>query len=214
MTNSEEGQALPLAMLALAFGTLVISPFLGHASSSLIGSRIYEEAIMRQDSSDAGVEHAIWRLTNDGLSDQLPNPGDSITYQLAETVNSIAPDITVTANATDGGGGTTGEITDEVIDTLDFGTYGAEPAKIIHVSGDVYAIAYTDWDNDGWVKTVAVAADGTITDTAIDSLEFDTKKGQWTDIIHVSGGIYAIAYQGDKNDGFLKTVEIASGGEI
>jgi len=60
--NSEKGQALPLAMLALAFGTLVISPFLGHASSSLVGSRIYGQVISEQYSCDAGVEWALWRL--------------------------------------------------------------------------------------------------------------------------------------------------------
>ncbi len=62
MRNSERGQALPLALLVLAVGTLVIAPFLGHASSSLIGSRIYGQAITEQYSCDAGVEWALWRL--------------------------------------------------------------------------------------------------------------------------------------------------------
>ena len=58
--KDEKGQALPLAMIALAFGTLIIAPFLGHAGRSLIGSRVYSETIMHQGSCDAGVEHAIW----------------------------------------------------------------------------------------------------------------------------------------------------------
>jgi len=62
MMNSQKGQALPLALVALAIGTLVIAPFLSHASSSLIGSRIYEQAIDEQYSADAGVEFAIWHL--------------------------------------------------------------------------------------------------------------------------------------------------------
>ena len=65
--NSEKGQALPLALLALAIGTLVIAPFLGHASSSLIGSRIYGQAITEQYSCDAGVEWALWRLKENPL---------------------------------------------------------------------------------------------------------------------------------------------------
>jgi hypothetical protein len=210
--NSEKGQALPLSILALALGTMVITPFLGHASSSLTGSRVYEQGISEGYSSDAGVEHAIWNLTKGSLAEQLTEPGDSLTYQLSETVNGIAPSITVTANVT-GEGGTIGEISD-IIDTFDFGPDGGEPAKIIQVAGDVYAIIYTDSDKDGWVKTVEVATDGTITDTAIDSLEFDNKRGQWTDIIHVTGDIYAIAYQGQKGDGFVRTVEIASNGDI
>ena len=62
MIRGEKGQALPLAILALAAGTLVIAPFLGHASSSLVGSRIYEQAIIEQYSCDAGIEWALWRI--------------------------------------------------------------------------------------------------------------------------------------------------------
>ena len=62
--GGEKGQALPLAMFALAFGTLVISPFLGHASSSLVGSRIYEQAITERYSCDSGIEWALWRIKN------------------------------------------------------------------------------------------------------------------------------------------------------
>ena len=65
MLNDEKGQAFPLALLALAIGTLVISPFLGHASSSLIGSRIYEQGITEVYSSDSGIEWALWRLKED-----------------------------------------------------------------------------------------------------------------------------------------------------
>ncbi len=94
--DGEKGQVLPLALVALAIGSVVITPFISHASSSLIGSRIYGQAIAEQYSADAGVEHAIWRLTDDGLADELPSPGDSTTYQVSETVNGVAPNITVT----------------------------------------------------------------------------------------------------------------------
>ena len=70
--NSEKGQALPLAMMALAFGTLIIIPFLSHAGTSLIGSRLYGETILQKSSCDAGVEHAIWNLTRGSLAEQLP----------------------------------------------------------------------------------------------------------------------------------------------
>jgi predicted acyltransferase (DUF342 family) len=65
--NSEKGQALPLAMLALAIGTLVITPFLGHASSNLIGSRVYEQGITELYSCDSGIEYAIWSLQSGAL---------------------------------------------------------------------------------------------------------------------------------------------------
>ncbi len=95
MKNGEKGLALPLALCVVVFGTLVITPFLSHAGSSLIGSRIYGEAISQQYSSDAGVEHAIWDLTYDDLADQLSSEGDSVSYQLGEAINGIAANITV-----------------------------------------------------------------------------------------------------------------------
>ena len=62
MMNSEKGQTFTLALIALALGSLVIAPFLGHASGMLTGSRIYGQAITEQYSADAGVEYAIWNL--------------------------------------------------------------------------------------------------------------------------------------------------------
>jgi hypothetical protein len=212
--NGEKGQALPLAMMALALGTLVITPFLSHASSGLIGSLTYGETIIQQSSCDAGVEHAIWNLTRGSLAEQIPEPGDEVTYQLDEKLNGLTTSITVTANVTAEGGDTIGEIADTTIDALDFETNGAEPAKILHISGNIYAIVYTDRHNDGWVKTVEVALDGTITDIPLDSFEFENRQGQWTDIIHVAGDIYAIAYRGRNGDGFVKTVEIEPNGDI
>jgi len=46
----------------------------------------------------------------------------------------------------------------------------------------------------------------------VDTLEFDTDNGKVPDIIHVSGNIYAIAYQGDGDLGTLKTVQILPDG--
>ena len=107
-----------------------------------------------------------------------------------------------------------GAITDTVIDTLEFDTANGEEPVIIHVSGDVYAVAYRGGGNDGFLKTVEISSAGAITDTVIDTLEFDTTDGWEPDIIHISGDIYAVAYRGDGDDGFLKTVEISSAGAI
>jgi predicted acyltransferase (DUF342 family) len=65
--NSEKGQAFPLAILALAIGMLVITPFLGHASANLIGSRNYEQSLTELYSCDAGIEYAIWGLLTENL---------------------------------------------------------------------------------------------------------------------------------------------------
>jgi hypothetical protein len=94
--KGEKGQAMAIVLALVAFGGLVITPFLDHAGSGLIGSRLYGEAICQQYAGDAGVEHAIWDLRYSDLAGQIPNPGDSTSYQLSEAVNGIEPiDITV-----------------------------------------------------------------------------------------------------------------------
>ena len=77
----------------------------------------------------------------------------------------------------------------------------------------MYAIAYAGNGDDGFLKTVTIATDGQITDPLIDTLEFDTSKGKTPNIIPISG-VYAIAYAGDGDDGFLKTIEITTSGQI
>jgi hypothetical protein len=211
--NGEKGQALPLAILALTIGMLLIAPFLGHASASVIGSRIYADAIAYRNACDAGVEHAIWRLVYGGLQTSLPNPGDHVTYQLSEAINNVTPSVTITANAT-GGGGATGNITKTVIDTLDFDISSGYEPDIIQVSSNVYAIAYKGVNGNGFMKTVSIDTSGNIGNSAIDTLEFDTIECKYVDITYVSGNIFALAYQGPGDNGYVKTVSIDASGNI
>jgi hypothetical protein len=52
---------------------LIAAPFLGHASSNLIGSRTYAEVITGQYSCDSGVELALWRLGENPVLTTNPN---------------------------------------------------------------------------------------------------------------------------------------------
>jgi hypothetical protein len=210
--NSQDGQALPLAITALAIGALLVAPFLGYAGTDLLGSRVYGEAIAQQSAGDAGIEHAIWSLTKGDLAEHFTQPGDELTYQLGETINGLTTSVTVTANAI--GGGSAGDINDTIIDMLEFDTSNGYDPCLINVSGDVYAIAYRGTSSDGFIKTISINVDGDISNSAIDTLEFDTSNGYEPSIINVSGNVYAIAYRGTRNDGFVKTVSIASDGDI
>jgi len=107
-----------------------------------------------------------------------------------------------------------GQITDGVIDTLEFDTQQGKTPDIIRILGNIYAIAYAGNRDDGFLQTVEIAANGQITDASIDILEFDTRNGETPDIIPISGNVYAIAYAGNRDDGFLMTVEIAANGQI
>ncbi len=99
-------------------------------------------------------------------------------------------------------------------DVLEFDTTQGKFPSMVHVSGDVYALAYQGDGDDGWLVTVDINAAGAIENAAIDALEFDTAQGKAPRIIQVSGDIYAIAYQGDGDDGWLKTVDISTDGTI
>jgi len=107
-----------------------------------------------------------------------------------------------------------GQITDTVVDSWEFQTTLGDTPDIIHVSGTVYAVAYRGPGSDGFIITVNIAADGTITNSVIDTLEYDTSRGVTPSLIHVSGDYYAIAYSGAGSDGWLATVEIAGNGQI
>ena len=101
-----------------------------------------------------------------------------------------------------------GKISDNVIDELTFDRRCWNP-NIVHVSDNIYAIAYTGTqEQDGFVKTVWIEADGQIGNSVNDTLEFDTSYCFEPNIIHVSGDFFAVAYRGPDNDGFLKTISI------
>ena len=110
--------------------------------------------------------------------------------------------------------GSDGSITDPQIDNLEFDPSYAHISRVVSVSDDIFAIAYRGPGSDGWLKTVQISSDGQITDTVIDSLEFDINYAYAPDIINVSGNYFAVAYRGPGNDGWLKTVEISADGQI
>jgi hypothetical protein len=64
---AEGGQALPLALVALAVGTLLVSPFLADVSANLLAGRRTDENITGYYSAEAGIEWGLWRLKNDPL---------------------------------------------------------------------------------------------------------------------------------------------------
>lgn len=65
MANGISGQALPLALVALAVGAVLVSPFLTNVSVNLLASRKTDEAILDYYSADAGMEWGLWRLKSD-----------------------------------------------------------------------------------------------------------------------------------------------------
>jgi hypothetical protein len=108
----------------------------------------------------------------------------------------------------------------KIIDEADFNSISdyAPPAtsdqriKIIHTSGNYYAVVYPDSNDHGLVTTVEIDTNGYITrPVVIASLDFYDSCME-PDIIHVRGDTYAIVYATDKggNPGQLITIEISS----
>lgn len=102
-----------------------------------------------------------------------------------------------------------------VISSREFdGNLGFAPS-LVNVSGDVFAIAYTGPDSDGWLKTWEIQSNGQIATAKIAELEFDLAYGYFPQLIHISGSVFAIFYRGSNlNYGYIKTVSIASDGTI
>jgi hypothetical protein len=99
------------------------------------------------------------------------------------------------------------------IATHEFDTVDAWTPNIIRVDNDVFAIVYRGPDDDGYIKTVRINPAGQIIDTGYIS-EFEASNCYEPDLIHIINDVFAIAYRGPDDDGFIKTITIAPDGRI
>jgi len=100
---------------------------------------------------------------------------------------------------------------------LDFDTFQVSQCKnpkIVNVAGTIYAIAYSGLLDSGFVTTLEIEIDGTISTAIIETFEFAPLIGLTPDLIHVDGTVYAVAYRGVDDDGFISTFDIAADGDI
>ncbi len=120
-------------------------------------------------------------------------------------VNGYFATITVAAN---------GAITDTVVQSRVVLNANFYEPNILRVSGTVYAIAFRGAASDGFISTLNITDAGVIGVSFIDTLEFDTTNGYWPSMVALAGGVFAVAYRGDNNDGEMVTVSIATNGDI
>jgi len=106
-----------------------------------------------------------------------------------------------------------GRINGGIIDSLSIDVNTIERPSIIHVEGDIYAVAYIDKNNDLTVNSIEITSQGDITD--IMSFTLDTNQCSDPDIVHVSGDVYAVSYGADMTgQGNIVTFEIDNTGDI
>ena len=67
IVSSEKGQALPIVLGLLVLGGLTIASSLSYTATSLKSSRLLEEDVRGIYAADAGMEDALWSLTNGWL---------------------------------------------------------------------------------------------------------------------------------------------------
>lgn len=101
-----------------------------------------------------------------------------------------------------------------VIDSLVFTAGNCAAPEMINVAGNVFAVAFSGVDNDGFVATIEIATDGNIGAAVIDIFEFEGGSCYTPQIIRVSDNVFAIPYRGPVNDGYIVTVGIANNGTI
>ena len=92
--------------------------------------------------------------------------------------------------------------------------------SLVKIDDDTYALAYQDDDEDGYIKTFTIPADGSAI-TEVDSLEHDTEYATYNSFVKVDDDTYALAYNGGKTsvggsthsgDPYIKTFNISADG--
>jgi hypothetical protein len=107
-----------------------------------------------------------------------------------------------------------GVIPAAIQDSLEFDTADIEFPRILRISDTLCVIVYKNADGDGDMVTISIDAAGDIGATILDDQEFDAFNGIRPYIIHVSGDMFAIVYEGTGSDGWLRTWEISDAGVI
>lgn len=102
LIRSEQGRSLPAALIALAVGSLLLTPFLSFVSSRSLGTTAAAETFQEQYAADAGIEFGIWTLLNDPTTKAQVDAagGTPVSISFPETINGQNPSLTITALAT------------------------------------------------------------------------------------------------------------------
>ncbi|KKL84466.1 hypothetical protein LCGC14_1964460 [marine sediment metagenome] len=138
----------------------------------------------------------------------------AIVYSAAQSANIIRVGTFTVSDA--------GVITKSFIDSLTLPVTNDEPqmgSDIIHISGDVYAIVYSEMASVnpslGVVVTVTIDSAGAISNSVVDSLDFAAVSRGDVSIVKVgTTDFYAIAYLDNSSDPVVTTVDIDSAGAI
>jgi hypothetical protein len=96
--KTESGRSLPAALITLAVGSMLLTPFLSFVSARSLGTRAATETFNEQYASDAGVEFGIWSLLNNpAFRTQVDiNAGTPQPLAFPSPINVYTPTVSVT----------------------------------------------------------------------------------------------------------------------
>ena len=128
-------------------------------------------------------------------------------YLIFEAVNRTVRSVSI-----DGAGNIGAEI-----DSLLLGAVGGPPRGAVHISGDVYAIAFLA-STQVVVKTFTCDSSGNLDDTGMDTINLAAKPANNGFYAHIipshKPNIYIVAYTDSADDGWLATITINDDGSI
>ena len=85
---------------------------------------------------------------------------------------------------------------------------------LLHATGDIYIVDYTDNADDGWTKSLRINNDGTI-DPFLFAWEHEASRGHFPWLVHVGGNMYAVVSSSTVNNwGRLRTFTVSGVGAI
>lgn len=85
--------------------------------------------------------------------------------------------------------------------------------QIVHVHGDIYAIACEVADNDGWIFTVEADQAGTKPTAIETSAEFEAGEANGIFFMHITGNVFAVLTRIDYTELRLRTISISNDGQ-
>ncbi len=167
--------------------------FISTFTVSADGTSITEVASLEHD-TDKGKDNSLCQV-------------DSDTYALAYA--SGDDDALITTFTISADGSTITEVASLEHDTgrPDNGMANS----LVQVDSDTYALAYSGANDDGFITTFTIPANGSSI-TEVQTLEHDTFNGNENSLVQVDADTYALAYAGRLGDGFIKTFTISADG--
>ena len=107
-----------------------------------------------------------------------------------------------------------GSVGSTFINSYEFDITISNANTISHIIDNYYGVFYRDTNLDGWVKTLEILDNGTITQSTIASYEFDMEEAENIDSVKLSDKHVAIVYHDEANDGQLMTLSFWDNGSV